>query len=146
MGAWGHKTFEDDSSLDLIDEWVNSDDAVSTMEQAIKEALASEYLDYEQGQAISVAAAVLDYKLNPGSTELQENEEMIDGLDVWLQTLDADRLKALAPDVIKGLDMLVGENSELAELWAENEEIYPQWRQVSLDRNINIVVRNSQGS
>lgn len=22
MGAWGHKTFEDDSALDLIDEWI----------------------------------------------------------------------------------------------------------------------------
>jgi hypothetical protein len=138
MGAWGHKTFEDDTALDLLDEWVNSDDPLPLMEHAIQQALAADYLEYDQGHVIAVAAAIIIHKVQGGDTEF-EDDEMVDGVGVWLETLDVARLKAMVPDVIQGLDLLVGDNSELSELWAENEELYPKWRQIHLDMKDRLI-------
>lgn len=130
MGAWGEKTFDDDTALDLLDEWMNADEPMDQIELAIREALASDYLEYTEGHAISIAAALLDYKLAGHSTEEADMEE----LDTWLETLSRARLEALRPQVLVGLSKLLGEESELAELWAENEELYPKWRKILEDR------------
>lgn len=135
MGAWGHRTFEDDTSLDQIEDWMEAADPIDQMAQAIETALASQYLDYTDGHSISVAAAVLDYALV--GTDPEEDTDL-DGLQVWLEALGQDRLRLLLPGVLSGLDRLLGEESELAELWAENEEAYPAWRQVLLDRQVRL--------
>lgn len=134
MGAWGYKTFEDDTALDLVDEWVHADDAVSLMEAAIEEALAADYMEYTEGQAISVASALVEIAYNPDAPERQEGDDFVDGFGMWIDTVDKERLGQLAPRLINGIDALVGDSSELAELWVENELLYPRWRQTLLDR------------
>ena len=37
-------------------------------------------------------------------------------------------VEKLKKDVTTALDRLLGENSELNELWNENEELYPMWK------------------
>lgn len=137
MGAWGEKTFEDDSSLDLIDEWMNEKNPEDTIARAIKDALAMDYLEYEAGHAIAVASAVLDYTLNGQSMEDEDMEEF----ESWLQTLSRDRLEAMRADVVAGLDKLLGDQSELAELWAENEELFPAWSKILEDRKARLLVQ-----
>lgn len=132
MGAWGHKVFEDDTSLDKLDELMESDDGLSMMEEAVKEALAADYLEYDQGHDISIAAAVIVFALGLQPEEMRDAD--IDGMEVWLETLSEQRLRALAPKVVEGIDLLLGAESELAELWAENETDYPLWRQELIDR------------
>jgi len=39
----------------------------------------------------------------------------------------------LKVNAVHALQKVIGENSELNELWAENEELYPKWRQTILD-------------
>ena len=128
MGAWGHKTFEDDSALDLIDEWIQEARPLEHLEQAISSALAAEYLDFDQGQEVSVASAIVEFALSTDrGPEYEELAEDQDGLDTWLETLSKERLRALVPSVVSALEKLVSPGSELAELWAENEVYGPQW-------------------
>ena len=134
MGAWGEKTFDDDTALDLIDEWMAADEPLDLMEEAIRGALASDYLEYTEGHAVSLAAALLDYTLAGQSAEEADIEE----LEAWLQTLNRPRLEALRPQVLEGLAKLLGDESELAELWAENEELYPRWRKILEDRQARL--------
>lgn len=136
MGAWGEKTFEDDSSLDLLDDWIDADNPEDVIEQAVADALAMDYLDYDAGHVIAVAAAVLDYTINAQPIE----DPDIEGLEEWLLALSRDRLDALRPHVAAGLDKLLGDESELAELWAENEELYPAWRKVHEDRKARLLI------
>lgn len=128
MGAWGHKTFEDDSALDLIDEWIQEDRPLEHIERAISSALAAEYLDFDQGQEVSVASAIVEFALSTArGPEYEELAEDQGGLDTWLETLSKERLRALVPSVVSALERLVSPDSELAELWAENEVYGPQW-------------------
>ena len=128
MGAWGHKTFEDDSALDLIDEWTQEARPLEHLEQALSSALAAEYLDFDGGQDVSVAAAIIEFALSTDrGPEYEELAEDQDGLDIWLETLSKDRLRALVPSAVSALEKLVSPDSELAELWAENEVYGPQW-------------------
>lgn len=126
MGAWGEKTFDDDTALDLLDDWMEAKNPVDSMRAAIVEALEEDYLEYTEGHVISVAAAILDYQLNGQPFE----EADIEDLGPWLETLNQERLAELRPLVLDGLTRLLGDESELAELWAENEDLYPKWRAI----------------
>lgn len=134
MGAWGHKTFEDDSALDLIDDLIDSDNPLDEIEQSLSKVQEGEYLEYDDGQVVSVALAILDYALHDDAPDRNEIEEDVEGLRAWLDTLDRARLRALLPAALRGADVLVSPQSELAELWAENEELFPQWRDLILAR------------
>lgn len=130
MGAWGHQTFEDDSALDLIDEWITSGQSTDDLAQTLKLALSDDEMDYDQGQDVSVIAAVVDFVLLPGRAQNAEYAELSEdqaGLDVWLDTLSPQALRALLPTLMTALDKLVSPASELAELWSENQTDGPLW-------------------
>lgn len=133
MGAWGYRTFEDDTALDLIDEWMQAGEPHELLEQAIAQGLTTSDLDYDQGQSIAVAAAVLDFVLFPDRAERLEAQDNIDGLADWLNTLDAERLRGMAPAVIRLLDRLMDKNSELADLWGETEDA-SLWQNIHMQR------------
>ena len=135
MGAWGEKTFEDDTSLDLIDEWIAAENPEDTIGEAIRVALADDYLEYDGGHVISVAAAILDYVINDQVVDAE-----VEGMDIWLQTLSRDRLAAMRQDVVLGIDKLLGDESELNELWAESEKLYPAWRKILESRKARFLV------
>jgi hypothetical protein len=44
--------------------------------------------------------------------------------------LEVEDLKIIAVDALK---KVIDKNSELNELWTENEELYPKWKQNILD-------------
>lgn len=127
MGAWGYKTFEDDSSLDLIDEWIQSPSPLDRIKFSLTRALEQDEFDYEAGQVVATSAAVLEFALSPSTApDLEEQKEIIDGLSDWLLTLDPVKLADLLPQVIRGLDCLISPESELYELWEENDELHPK--------------------
>lgn len=98
------------------------------LEQAISSALTAEYLDFDQGQEVSVASAVVEFALSTDrGPEYEELAEGQDGLDTWLEALSKERLRAMVPSVVSALERLVSPESERAELWAENEVYGPQW-------------------
>ena len=130
MGAWGAGTFEDDTALDLVQEWQDSADPIPMMRSAIELALDSDYMDYTHGHTVSVASAIVDVAF-AGKSALPDDH---DELGSWIGLLDIDQLRPLARPLVGGIDRLLGDESELAELWAENEELYPAWQQALRDR------------
>lgn len=135
MGAWGVMTFEDDSSLDILDEWIDRSATVPRMCQELSLALSQEYFDYNAGQVASVFAAIVEFVLSPTTApDYEESVEYNEELTSWLSTLNRSELREAIPLAVQGLEKLLSEESELNELWAENSELYTQWLSFNKDR------------
>ena len=122
MGAWGHKTFQDDTTCDWVYELQETEDPI----EFLRESLTPEdenYIEYDNGCGILGASEAI-YGICHDSRD-QENEEFTS----WVAAnkgLDVTTLKGLA---VSSMQKVLSENSELNELWSENEEFYPQWRE-----------------
>lgn len=129
MGAWGYKTFEDDTSLDLLDEWMESDSPLEDIRKAIEQALGDDEFDYQSGQVAASTAAIIEFALSPSTApDLEDEAEGNERLSDWLLTLDPVELTDLIRPTLEAMDRLMSDNSELNELWSENEEEYFNWR------------------
>lgn len=129
MGAWGYKTFEDDTSLDLLDEWMESDSPLEDIRKAIEQALGDDEFDYLSGQVAASTAAIIEFALSPSTApDLEDEAEGNERLSDWLLTLDPVELTDLIRPTLEAMDRLLSDNSELKELWSENEEEYFNWR------------------
>jgi hydroxymethylpyrimidine pyrophosphatase-like HAD family hydrolase len=132
MGAWDCGIFDDDTAYDFDVEIKN--DARVFFKSSFENAMLSEYLEYEEGHAVIVSAAYIDNLVN-GTKYRNDNEELNDESNVNVfgilyKDLEVEDLKLTAVDALK---KVIDENSELNELWAENEELYPKWKQNILD-------------
>jgi hypothetical protein len=113
MGTWDTGHFDNDTAADFSGE---VDDAPETGREAvIRKALEavlapSDYLDSDDG-AVAVAAAALVASQCPGG----EPVTTAYGPDKPLPVLATD----LRPLAVKALDAVLGEDSELRELWDE---------------------------
>jgi hypothetical protein len=121
MGAWGCGIFEDDSVLDSFDELMESD-PITYLSAALNKA-DDGYIDYENGAAIILSAAVIDSLLS-GTNHDPNSDDFIQWVNVH-KDLD---ITSLIPVATKGLEMVIGGNSELNELWQENEKEYSEWK------------------
>ena len=119
MGAWGIKTFENDTSLDWLFDLEESTD-LSTVELALSEADA-DYIEASEGCNILAVAEIilaLQDKARPGLPEEAEK---------WVlenKNLDATHLNIKAAEAV---DKILSKASELNELWQEAEEDYQAW-------------------
>ena len=121
MGAWGTGLFEDDTSLDLIADVIETD-AVSFVKTVISK-INPEYLEYEQCQEVIVSGVIIDSILNETKYDISEEE-----FYEWISNQEAEELEPLNESIAKVLKLVISEKSELNELWSENEEDYPSWR------------------
>jgi hypothetical protein len=121
MGAWGSGIFEDDSILDSFDELMESD-PITYLSTSFKKADGS-YIEYETGAAIVVSAAVID-SLTSGTNHDPESEDYM----LWINQHIKLDITPLIPMAIKGLRAVISNNSEIHELWQENEEEYLEWK------------------
>jgi len=121
MGAWGMGVFDDDTSCDLLYEAMESN-AKAFIENVVGKDV-SEYLEYEEGHEYIVSGAIVDSILN--KTNYSHNTE---GYDEWLAEQSPELVEEFIPKIITGLNRVLSENSELNELWMENEEDYPEWK------------------
>jgi len=122
MGAWGMGIFDDDTSCDLVDEAMESDDAKSFVGRAINHK-DSDYLEYEECQEVLVSGAILDAMLNGA-----KYGEDVEGFDDWILIQNSEFIPLVKSDILSGLQKVISEKSELNELWQENEKDYPAWR------------------
>ncbi len=123
MGAWGHGIFEDDTALDVLDIIINYDDPKKFFSTILEHALHADYLEYTNCQEVLVVAALMDNVLHH---TIYGDTEAANSFYVRHPHLDIADLK---PKVVRALRKLTTDASELNELWAENEEYYPQWCQ-----------------
>jgi hypothetical protein len=133
MGAWGMGVFDDDTSCDLLYEAMETD-ALSFIKKAQNHKDA-EYLEYDECHEVIVAASIMDYILN--GTKYNHNT---DGYDEWLSKQGKEGIEDLKSDISESLRRVLSEESELNELWLENEEDYPTWKV-----NIESILSNLNG-
>ncbi|HET6431113.1 DUF4259 domain-containing protein [Dyella sp.] len=125
MGAWGTAVFEDDTALDFMDEQlVPATDPRRVMREAFEAALAAEYVDYEAGHAVLVSAAAMQALFR--GAPLHDDEP--DAWAAWRRANARLDVSNLGPLAGKACLKVAGPASELHELWAENEALFPAWR------------------
>ena len=134
MGAWGWSTLSDDTALDVLDEWMSSSTPLEVMKGVLEEALESDSLDYTQAHEMSVLAMVVDHCLNGISIVDQPETQDIEGYAAWLKKLNLKQIQRMKIDVAQCVDLIIDENCELAQLWAESASVYEQWHQNQMDR------------
>lgn len=122
MGAWGYKTFEDDIACDWLYDLQDAGEPLSFLYESLNPEDFDEYLEYESGCGILGACEViLAIKKGPDADQPEEFRDWVNEN----KSLDVDKL---VPECIKALQRLLSEDSEIKELWEENEEYYPKWK------------------
>jgi hypothetical protein len=121
MGAWGTKPFEDDETLDWLDDLMEQ----RKPGEFLKECLDLEgidYLEHQQCAGVLGTAVILDALVNGA------REDLPDAAREWVEENRKLAVKPLVPMAIAGLDRLLADDSELHELWRENDKLYPEWK------------------
>jgi hypothetical protein len=128
MGAWGYGHFEDDSALDFMADIEDSEHPKKDLSNAFETAINADYLESDEGNAAIVSAAYVDRQVNGTKFSSADQDEPFD-VDTFPDrhpVLDFSDLRAKA---VQALRKVLGDSSELNELWAENDEEYPSWRE-----------------
>lgn len=125
MGAWGYGIFDDDTAYDYVDEIDNSDNPKEIFKKAFKNAIDADYLEYDDCHAVTVSASYIDSILNGTRPRVDTEDENYFQFIENNKNLDVTDLKT---DAVKALEKVISDNSELNELWAANEELYPKWK------------------
>lgn len=120
MGAWGSGPFENDDAGDWVYDLEGADD-FALVRDALDVA-SSRYLDAHEGAAAVAAAAVVAAALDAGAVDGLPEEVV-----AWLEGHARQSEKADAARAAAALDRVVGEHSELADLWDEAPD-GPAWR------------------
>lgn len=66
MSAWGHRIFDDDVTLDALDELIESEDVLGDIKRFLTETVenSEDYLEYDTAAYGLAAASSVDAKLN----------------------------------------------------------------------------------
>lgn len=126
MGAWGHGPFDDDAALDFVSDLEEAEDPKEIIIEALDFAIDSDYLETDEANAAIVSAAYIDSSINGTkyTTEGMDEPYEVDTFPARFPELDLSDLKNKA---VAALEKVIGEESELKELWDESEE--PAWQQ-----------------
>ena len=128
MGAWGYGHFEDDAALDFMHDIETAEDPKGVINDALVNAIESEYLESDDGNAAIVAATYIDRQVNETKFSLKGYGDSLD-VDTFTDrhpNIDLSGLREIALEAIK---KVLSDDSELNELWSEKEADYPEWRQ-----------------
>lgn len=124
MGAWDFAVFDDDTAYDVLDDLKESSDIIKDMEKYFDDVIEADYVEYEEGYYALVSAAVLDSVVNDTQYRCDDEDYF-----EWIKSLKKIDLTSLQSKVIKAIDVIISDKSELKELWEENEELYSSWRE-----------------
>ena len=128
MGTWGTGYFEDDSALDFMNSIEQSDDPKRVLVKAFDKAIRSDYLESDEGTAVIVSAAYVDRQVN-GTKFSPDNNGQSFEIDTFPERHTDKNFFDLKPKAVSALARILGDNSEINELWAENDEDYLTWRE-----------------
>jgi hypothetical protein len=124
MGAWGARVFDDDTALDFLEEQlIPRADPRAVMRAAFERALAADYVDYDDGQAVLACAAVILSARNGQPLDDDETGARI----AWREGLASLDFSSLAELGSKACLRVCGESSELRELWEEDADLLSAW-------------------
>jgi hypothetical protein len=127
MGAWGHGHFENDTAADFVWDVEESSDPKQRIAQALYSAINADYIEADAGSEAIAAGAYIDCQAN--GTKFVDADGIgpleVDNFPENHPTISLLDLKSTA---VQALQKVLMDNSELNELWAENEEDYSLWR------------------
>jgi hypothetical protein len=121
MGTWGVKTFENDGSLDWLYTLEECDDT-SALEDALNPEDVND-LDATDGEMILAASEVILGILKSPREGLPE--EAIK----WIKSHKKLEVSPLVSRAVNLIGKVIEKDSELKELWEENEEDFPKWKE-----------------
>lgn len=98
------------------------------MAKAFAGALESGYVEYDDGQWVLVSAAFVAHV--SAGLEVKRLEDMDDDgkVQAWVDGLRVLDFTSLRQQAAQACDKVIHGESELRELWSENEELFPQWQ------------------
>lgn len=130
MGCWSYQLLCDDVSLDVLEELAESQELVADLAGYLDEAIMSEdeYLEYDICQYALAAAAIVDAALNGIDWALltEDGKEQAEFAEIVANAVEQG-VSDLQDKAGKAIDLAMKEDSELRELWEENEEFYQSW-------------------
>lgn len=114
MGAWGHRTFENDSALDWMGDLQDGDASlIGETLDAINHAPDDAYLEVDEASSALAAAELVAAALGRGEGRLTE-----EGVE-WLKE-HRDDVRAIGATRARQAVERLYQSSELRELWNEN--------------------------
>lgn len=126
MGAWGIGIFDNDDAADWISELESANDS-DILSEAIGSTMdAGDYLEAPEGSCLLCACEVI------AALGGQPSADLPDEVRQWVKIHETLDIAALHPVALQAIDRVLGENSELNQLWQENENEYPMWRETVL--------------
>ena len=123
MGAWGSGIFENDAAMDFIG---NLADHPENADSVLREALETAahmggYLDAPEGEEALAAAAIIS--LAADGSPVQPEPSVED----YARKISRKVPSGLAPLAIEAIDRVLADESELRELWEEQDAV-AEWR------------------
>lgn len=117
MGTWSHEPFGNDDANDWAYGLEDVDD-LSLIEQTFDTVLeADEYLEAPEASEAVAAVEVLAKLLGKGT----QSDAYTEKVDTWVKSVSAKPDAALLSKGKRALQRILGDNSELRELWEESE-------------------------
>lgn len=126
MGTWGTGYFEDDAALDFMADIEESTDPKRTLAKAFAVAIKNDYIESDEGTAVIVAAAYVDRQVNGTRFSDDRNGQQLH-VDTFPERNPSTNLFDLKSKAVAALNKVLGENSELNELWKESDDSYSEW-------------------
>lgn len=115
MGAWSHEPFGNDDASDWAVDLEDTKD-LSLIEEALNDVLqADEYLDAPEASVAIAAIEVIAKLLGKGT----QTDAYSEGIDEWMKSISIKPSAALIAKANRVLERVLGEDSELRELWEE---------------------------
>jgi hypothetical protein len=118
MGAWGTGNFDNDTACDWAYELEESSD-LSVIERSINAVFDEDYIDADYGcEALAAIDTITRLKGNSGI-----KNSYTETIDKWVSENPLEVPSELIEKAKKAVPLILGENSELFELWSESDEL-----------------------
>ncbi len=117
MGAWSHEPFGNDDANDWAYGLKGTDD-LALVEAALDRVLDAEgYLEAPEASEAVAAAEVLAKLLGKGT----QSDAYTEKVDEWVNAVAITPSPDILSKALKALDRVLGDESELNELWSEDD-------------------------
>jgi hypothetical protein len=123
MGTWSGEPFGSDGACDWSYDLIAGRD-LSALDEALDRVIeADDYVDGSDGEEAVAAAEVVAKLLGRGT----QTDAYTEDVDIWVASVAAAPSSDLIGKAVRALDLIVGDQSELAELWDEGHDS-DEWR------------------
>jgi hypothetical protein len=120
MGAWDTGTFSNDDAQDWIAELLDSSD-LTAVDAALGSDMVADYVEAPDGARVLAASEVLAALKGRACPDLPKE------VHLWVEKNSALDPHPRLPRAAEMTDRILSENSELRELWSEDEQAFLTW-------------------